>query len=203
MTLVEELRRRAERSGAPLPGLGDGRDRYGPVAATLFTAGGFISVRRHSSGTTLVTIWDHRDELVAWGHAPGVDDVVNTLRAWQDDLPLRDLCSDVARYLQAGDAQAATETLWDLLTDSGEPFLHAIVTAAAANETLRALRPWVSHGTLHLLHPADSVHGVRRGLAFHPTGAATFRVHIYDGPMGLVEDAATAATTAAATAATW
>ncbi|MET7423152.1 DUF6193 family natural product biosynthesis protein [Dactylosporangium sp. NPDC005555] len=203
MTFVEELRRRAELSGAPLTRLGDGRDRYGPVAAILFTAGGYISVRRRSSGTNLVTVWDHRGELVAWGYAPGVDDVVNTLRAWQDDLPLRDLCSDVARYLQASGAQAATETLWSVLTNNDESFLHAIVTAAAANEILRALRPWVSHGTLHLLHAADSVHGVRRGLAFHPTGEATFRVHIYDGPTGPVEDATTAATTAAATAATW
>ncbi|WP_238012134.1 DUF6193 family natural product biosynthesis protein [Dactylosporangium sp. AC04546] len=203
MTFVEELREHAELAGAPLPQLSDGRDRYGPVAAILFAQRSFASVRRRSNGTTLVTVWDHRGELAAWGQAPAVDDVVNTLRAWQDGVPLPELCSAVARYLQAGDPAAAIETLWSVLTDDGEPHLHAIVAAASADPTLRALRPWVSHGTLHLLHATDAVHGVRRGLAFHPTDEDAFKVHVYDGPIGPVQDVASAAATAAATAATW
>ncbi|MFB9415961.1 DUF6193 family natural product biosynthesis protein [Dactylosporangium matsuzakiense] len=203
MTFVEELRERAELAGSPLTRLRDGQDRYGPVAAILFAQRSFISVRRRGNGAILVMVWDHRGELAAWGHAPAVDDVVNTLRAWQNDVPLPQLCRDVAGYLRAGDPAAEIETLWSVLSEDGEPSLSAIVTAASANPTLRALRPWVSHGTLHLLHATDAVEGVRRGLAFHPTSGDTFMVHVYDGPIGPVQDAGAAATTAAATAATW
>jgi hypothetical protein len=99
--------------------------------------------------------------------------------------------------------ETVVDTLWNLITDHSEPHLHAIVTATASHPTLRTLRPWISHGTLHLLHPDDAVSGERRGLAFHPFGEADFRVRIYGGPFSLPEDAASAVIRAAATAAAW
>ena len=90
------------------------------------------------------------------------------------------------------------ESLWQLLLHYGDEHLNGITTAAAANVTLRRLRPWVSHGTLHR---SDRVGSARRGLAFHPAGDDTFQVNVYNGPLSPRLSGAVAAVTFAARAA--
>lgn len=201
MTFVDDLRNHADSSGAPLARLRAGEDRYGPVAAILFANPGFISVRLRNDGDRLVTVWDHAG-LVAAGQTPSLGDIVTTMRDWQNGRPVRDVL-DASPYLEAIDSQSVAETLWRLLIDHGEPYLQPIVTAAATSPVLRSLRPWISHGTLHLLHADDAVTGARLGLVFHPDGAARYAVNIYDGPLTPMEDIASAVKRGAAAAAAW
>jgi hypothetical protein len=203
VTFVDDVRRCADLSGPPLGRLDAGQDRYGPVAAILFAVPGWISVRLRNDGDYLVTVWTHSGNLVASGRTSSLEGVVTTMRGWQDGWPIRGLLAE-ATYLEATDPQTVAETLWRLLIDHGEPYLQPIITAAARNPTLRSLRPWISHGTLHLLHADDCVTGARLGLAFHPAGDdARYAVNIYDGLLTPMEDAASAVTRAAAAAASW
>jgi hypothetical protein len=201
VTLVDDLRRSAGASGDPLGRLGIGRDRYGPVAAILFAPGGYVGIRRRDDGGYTVVIWVG-DDPVAWGNTSSLDEIVTTLRGWQDSWSVQALC-EAAPYLVATNQQAAVDVLWDLLITHGEPHLRAIVTKAAAYPALRALRPWIGHGTLHLLHSDDSVDAERRGLAFLPADETRFKVFAYDGATGPIEDTETAAATAAAYVTVW
>jgi hypothetical protein len=108
--------------------------------------------------------------------------------------------ADASPYLATVDQQAAVDILWDLLTGNSYPSVTAIATAAAAHPVLRALRPWISHGTLHLLHPVNPVSSQRHGLAFAPFDEARVTVFEYGGLTSTAQDADTAAETAAATA---
>ncbi|MGI5238906.1 DUF6193 family natural product biosynthesis protein [Dactylosporangium sp. CA-139066] len=199
--MLEDLRRRGELSGHSLAQVRAGRDRFGPVAAILFSSNGFISVRQRTDGTCVVTVWAS-DNLVAWGHTPSLDDVVTTMQGWQDGLAVPDLC-DAAPYLQAPTPAAAVEAQWSLLTEHGETYLRPIIATVALHPTLRALRPWISHGTLHLLHPDHVPDHDHRGIVLHPCGNSNYQVHVYGGRTGPAEDPASAATRAATAAAAW
>lgn len=159
-----------------------------------------VSVRR-SPGGYEVTVWAG-DELAAWGSTGDQRDIVHTMQGWQDGASARDLCQR-SGYLVAATAATAVESLWQLLIRHGEPYLRPIVAAAAADPILRALRPWVSHGTLHLLCPSDPVGYARHGMAFHPAGQDTFMVNVCDRPLGPAEDLARAVARAAEAARSW
>jgi hypothetical protein len=166
MSLVRELSRRAAASRRPLSRLSKGVDRYGPVEAINLHNTGHVSVRRCGDGFH-VTVWD-RDELVAEGRTPSVDDIVRTMQDWQGRMSI-----DTSPYLTPLDRRMAADALWRLLDEHGEAYLRPVFEAAAAHPTLRALRPWVSHGTLHLVHAEDSWSAERRrSLALHPTSKA-------------------------------
>ncbi len=75
---------------------------------------------------------------------------------------MRALC-EASPYLAPTTRKSAVDLLWSLLIGHGERYLHDIVRAAAAHSALRALRPWVSHGSLHLVYPDYVVDSERRG----------------------------------------
>ena len=129
MTFVDDLRRCADLSGSPLARLDAGQDRYGPVAAIMFAAPGFISVRLRDDGDHLMTVWADGENLVASGRTRSIENIVTTMRGWQDGWPMRDLLA-AATYLEATDPLNVAEALWRLLIDHGEPYLQPIVTAA-------------------------------------------------------------------------
>jgi len=201
VSLAEDLRRRAALSGASLDQVHAGRDRYGPVAAILFSSGGFISVRPRNDGICVVAVWVG-DNMVAWGRTSSLDDIVITMHRWTASSAVANLC-DAAPYLAATNPAAAVEALWYLIAEHGETHLYPVVAATAPHPTLRALRPWISHGTLHLLHPDHVIGRDHRGLIFHPFCGDHYRVHIYGGLTGPAEDPARAAIRAATTAAAW
>jgi hypothetical protein len=203
MVLVDELRRIARAAGSPLEQLNAGRDRYGAVDAILLGPAGFISVHVNPDGGYDVAVWD--DELTAWGHTSSAYDIVETMRRWQNGLSAGNL-SDNGGYLTTADetnAAAAVEAQWQLLLRYRDEYLSDIAVAAATNSTLRRLRPWVSHGTLYLLHRTDRVESTRRSLAFHPGGDGTYQVNVYDGPLSPRLSSAGAATFAAGAADNW
>jgi hypothetical protein len=202
VTLIDDLRWRAASSGDPLERVNAGRDRYGPVAAILFASNGYVSVRELDNGEYLVVIWVG-DDPVASGDTASPDDIVTTMRGWQNAWSVQSLC-DASPYLVATDRQNAVDLLWGVLTGHGEPRLHAIIASATVHPALRALRPWISHGTLHLIHPNDPVGSTRRGVAFLPNGkGVAFQLLISGDEVGPAQDAETAAATAAAAVAAW
>jgi hypothetical protein len=113
---------------------------------------------------------------------------------------------DAPSYLTAAEADpaGAVEEEWQLLLRYGDAYLQDIATAAADDAVLRRSHPWVSHGTLHLLHRTfrfASSDG--RGLAFHPAGDGAYQVYAYDGRPDFVGDAAAVVAFASQVAASW
>jgi hypothetical protein len=105
-------------------------------------------------------------------------------------------------YLTVTDSEAGIEALWHLLIEHGEGYLRAAAATIGADPALRRLRPWVGHGTLHLLHPRDRIGSVRYGLAFYRTAGAAYRLDVYgDESMGPAEPLESAVARAAAAAA--
>jgi hypothetical protein len=200
VSLVENLRRIAAASGASLEAVKDGRDRYGPVDAILF-GDGYISVHHGCGDGYEVTVW-RGDRIVAQGRTHDLDEIAGTLRDRQAGLPVPDLCRR-HHYLAPADDERAGEALWHLLAAHGDEHLRPLVTAVEDVPVLRGLRPWVSHGTLHLLHHRDRVDDARYGLAFHPYRDDTFRLNVYDGPSGPPESLASVVDRAAEAARSW
>lgn len=167
----------------------------------LFGPRCYISVRVTVNGGYDVAVWD-REQLAAWGHTASEHDVIETLRRCQDGL-LDNLLGHQAYLIMSSavDPAPAVEAQWHLLLTYGDEYLRRLVSTAATSETLRRLRPWVSHGTLHLLHSSEQLGSVRRGLAFHPADGSGFTVRIYDGAFSPRLDDAEAATAFAAQAA--
>lgn len=200
MPLVDELVQVAATSSGSLVRLSVGRDRYGPVAALLL-ANGCVSVRDGCDHGYEVTIFGG-EEIVAAGRTSYPADIAGTMLDWQEGLSAHDLCRRY-RYLHAVDLPGNAEAIWHLLIDHGEEYLRPLVNAARRNPTLRGLRPWVSHGTLHLLSPREPFDAVHHGLAFHPYSDNLFQLNVYHGPLGPPESLAAVVARAATAAETW
>jgi hypothetical protein len=192
--LVAALRQTAERAGRPLPRLGTGSDRLGPVGALLLDFYGYISVRAEPDGGYTVMVFG--GDLEAWGHTTAADDVVATMHRWQQGASAADLRAAGPYLTVAAGADTAVivEALWQVLLHHGQADLAGIVAAAAAEPRLRGLRPWVGHGTLYLHHPHDRIGAEdQRGLAFHPADGGRFTVDVYRGEASPALDAGAAA----------
>jgi hypothetical protein len=204
--LVSTLKRMAEGAGSPLAGLRASRDRYGPVDAFLLAPAGFVSVRTSADHGYEVMVWDRLGDLLAWGHTDSTADVVETMQRWQADSSIDGLTEGVP-YLAVVDGTsmaAAFEALWQVVLRYDGDDVVRIASAAMGDPTLRRLRPWVGHGTLHLLHADDRIDGARLGLAFYSAGDERWRVDIYSHQLSTILDDANAAVTFAARgAANW
>ncbi|MEU4216564.1 hypothetical protein [Actinoplanes sp. NPDC026623] len=202
MDLVSTLNRKAESTGRPLAGLSAGNDRYGPLAALLLCPAGHVSVRTTTDHGYDATVWDYRQDLVAWGHTDSTDAIVETMQRWQAGSSL-----DVVQHLtrvDETDVAAAFEVLWRLVLGYDGDDLVRIASAAMGDATLRRLRPWVGHGTLHLLHRDDRIGGTRIGLALYSYGDERWRVHVYGHPFSpVLDDVDAAVAFASRAAASW
>ena len=199
--LVSTLNRIAEGTGRPLDRLSATPDRYGALDALLLTPSGYVTVRTAVDHGYEVMVWGSREDLFAWGHTDSPDDIVETMQRWQAGPSL-----DAVPWLTLVDettVAAALEALWRLVLRYDDDGLARIASAAVRDATLRRLRPWVSHGTLHLLHADDHVDGTRLGLAFHPAGGERWQVNIYNAELSPVVDDAHAVSFAARAAASW
>jgi hypothetical protein len=209
--LVAVLRRNAEGTGRPLDRLSAGRDRYGPVDALLFAGGGYISVHASTEHGYDIMVWADQPrvlglDLVAWGHTASENDIVETMYRWQGDSSAASVRAH-SEYLTVTDETniaAAVEALWQVLLQYGDEEVADIASVAAEDPTLRRLRPWVSHGTLHLLRPHDRISTAQHGLAFLPAGGNRFQVSIYDHDVSpLLEDTQAAVAFASKAATAW
>jgi hypothetical protein len=202
MPLVEDLIRVAAMSGGSFEHLsGGGRDRFGPVEV-LMLAHGLVSVRRGCDNDYEVTVWAD-DEIIAEGRTAVLADLAGTLLDWQEGRSVQELCRR-HRYLEATDVEGGIEALWHVLIEHGDDYLRPQAAAISSNPTLRGLRPWVGHGTLHLLHHRDRIGSIRYGLAFYRAGDDMFRLDVYGGgPFGPPEPLASAMERAAAAAGSW
>ena len=199
--LVSTLKLIAEGTGRPLARLSATPDRYGPLDALLLTPAGYVTVRTTADRVYEIMVWGSREDLFAWGHTVSTDDIVETMQRWQAGSSL-----DAVPHLTLVDETtmaAALEALWQVVLRHDNDGLARIASAAVRESTLRRLRPWVGHGTLHLLHADDHIDGVRLGLAFHPAGGERWQVNIYNGELSPVVDDAHAVSFASQAAAAW
>ncbi|GIE91302.1 hypothetical protein [Actinoplanes regularis] len=201
MQLIQELTEVATTLGASLERLSSSRDRFGPAEATHWGEG-LIAVRQGCDGNGYeVTIWAGED-IAAKGQAADLQEIVTTMLGRQADLPIRELCRR-QEYLEPVGPEGQVEALWHLLIAHGEEYLHPVVTAVTSNPTLRALRPWLSHGVLHLIHPRDRIGSIRYGLAFYRGGDELFKLDVYDRGFGPAETLPSAIDRAAEAAGSW
>src|SRR5262249_42188578 len=99
---------------------------------------------------------------------------------------------------------AAVEALWQVLLQYGDDEMADIASVAAEDPTLRQLRPWVSHGTLHLLRPHDRISPAQHAFAFLPAAGNRLQVSIYDRDISpLLEDTRAAVAFASKAASAW
>ncbi|BCJ46036.1 hypothetical protein GCM10010168_49840 [Actinoplanes ianthinogenes] len=201
MTLVEELIKDAALSDAPLDGLCSGKDRFGSVDALLPTVDGHVSVRSGCDTGYELAIWV-RDEIVAEGRTRIVAELLSAMIDIRKGVSVGELCLRHG-YLRVTDSETANDALWHLLTEHGENHLRAEAAAICANPVLRQLRPWVSHGTLHLIHSRDRVESVRYGLVFYPTADNMFQLNVYNESPGPAEPLGSAIARAAAVVEGW
>jgi hypothetical protein len=201
VSLVAELKRIAVNSGASLGDLYRGNDRFGPVDAILPTAGGRVTVRPGTDSDYELAIWV-RDEIVAAGRTSSLASLVRTMIGRQEGASFEELCQR-HDYLQVVDSERAREMLWLLLAEQGEEHIRAAVSIVGARPALRQLRPWVSHGTLHLLHPQDRVDSARYGLVFHPAADDLFQLRVYGHSPATAEPLNSAAARAEAAVKSW
>ncbi|MFI5843477.1 hypothetical protein ACIA8K_27600 [Catenuloplanes sp. NPDC051500] len=201
VSLVDELLRIAAEVDDSLNGITAGRDRFGPADALLSTVSGHVSVRSGCAGGYELAIWA-RDEIVAEGQTnslPGLVDVMVSLRR---GVPMEELCRRHT-FLRVVDSGMANEPLWHLLLAHSEAKIRVVAAAVGANPVLRSLRPWVSHGTLHLIHSMDRVDSARYGLAFHPAEDGMFRLNVYGEGAGSSESLESCILRAAAVVVGW
>ncbi|GAA4601385.1 hypothetical protein GCM10023107_56480 [Actinoplanes octamycinicus] len=188
-------------SGASLDGLYSGNDRFGSADALLPTVDGHVTVRLGCDTSYELSVWV-RDEIVAEGKTCILNQLVSTMIGIQNGVSVGELCLRHG-YLSVTDAEAANDALWHLLIEHGEEHLRAEAAVVGANPVLRRLRPWVSHGTLHLIHPRDRVEAVRYGLVFYPTVDNMFQLNVYNESLGPAEPLGSAVARAAAVAEGW
>lgn len=200
MPLVDDLRRIAAASGGVLERLSGGRDRFGPVAALQF-AHGHLSVRDGCGGGYEVTVWED-EGIVAAGRTADPTELTGTLLDRQEGLPVADLCRRHP-FLRVLDFDDGNDVLWHVLIEHGDDYLRLRAAIIAGDPTLRGLRPWVGHGTLHLLHRRDRVGSDRYGVAFYDAGADLVRLDVYGDGLGPAETLSTAIARAATAAASW
>jgi hypothetical protein len=161
------------------------------------TSQAHVGVHERATGGYDVAVWGLGD-LTAWGHTRSQEDIVATMDDVQVGLSGEDLTRRNAYLASAVDAGAgpATEAQWQLLLRYGDQSRHDVAAAVAADARLRRLRPWISHGTLHLLLEPRILSRDRKGLAFHPAGDG-FVVASYQGTASLRLDNINAAVAAA------
>ncbi|GIJ44111.1 hypothetical protein Val02_09970 [Virgisporangium aliadipatigenens] len=177
MPLVDDLNALAAAAGLPLEPITAGRTRFCDVDARLWIGERRIDALLRDDGAFDVLVWRGED-VAACGRVDEGDALVRAMWSWQQGD-----ATGGGRLRACADPGESVEAQWRALLDHGDAYLHPLAASAGARQTLRALRPRVSHGTLHLLHPTYRTGGPRRGLAFHPlSGDGTYRVHLYDGP---------------------
>lgn len=199
MPLVDELLRTAAADGERFERLSaGGQDRYGPVAAML-SGHGHISGRDACTGGFELIIW-YGEDIVAAGLTDAVADIAGTMLGWQRGTPVQELRRRLP-YLHSTDA---VDVLWHLLIAHGDEENRAPATAVKDEPALRRLRPWIGHGTVHLLHRRDRIGATRYGLAFYrPADSPLFRLDLYGAPRQPAESLPSVVVRATAAAATW
>jgi 8-oxo-dGTP diphosphatase len=194
--LADELNRRTG-----LERLSGGSDRFGPVAALLFTRVGHISVRAGCGGGYEVMVWAYGGDPAAAGRTGDLDEIAGTMLDLHEGHSAEEL-AERHTYLAVTDPGAAIEALWHIVTEHDEEDTVPLARAAAANPVLRRAWPWISHGTLHLYDRRDQPSLVKRGLAFHPA-VGGFMLRPYGGEIHATEPTEAALGRAAEIVASW
>ncbi|MBW6435833.1 hypothetical protein KZ829_19000 [Actinoplanes hulinensis] len=196
MREADELNRRTG-----LERLSGGSDRFGPVAAFLFTSSGHLSVRAGCGGGYEVMVWAYGGDPAAAGRTGDLDEIAGAMLDLHDGRSAEEL-AERHTYLAVTEPGAAIEALWHIITEHDAEVTVPLARAAAANPVLRRAWPWISHGTLNLFDRRDRPSLVKRGLAFHPA-VGGFMVRPYGGEMHAAEPTETAVARAAETVASW
>ncbi|MBU2668346.1 hypothetical protein KOI35_33020 [Actinoplanes bogorensis] len=197
MLLIDEMLEIAAASGAALKGIARGKNRFGRADAVLPTGDDYATVHLCHDGEYELAVWVG-DEIVAAGRTRDLVALVDTMIGLQAGTPVGKL-----EHLGATDSESGTEALWHVVIAHGDEGIRVVAAAVGADPVLRRLRPWVSHGTLHLIHPRDRVGSVRYGMAFHPFTEGTFRLNVYGESIGPAESLETAVPRAVAAVEAW
>lgn len=150
-------------------GIRGGKNRLGDVDVVVLLRHGELNLKLGEAvGEVELLVW--RDEgLAVWGPLRDLDAAAAAVHLWSVEADAEMICSasfDLRHDDGAAEA-AAIEAQWSFLLRHGHSHFLPIARPVSQVPVLRRLKPWSSHGTLHLLE-RNFLQERKRQMILHP-----------------------------------
>jgi hypothetical protein len=107
-----------------------------------------LTLKDPQGAAVRILVWDWHG-LTAWGRTTDLDVAAHVVKQWHDGADEKTIAR--SGCVRGGTSDEAVAQQWDFLLRHGYDYVRPLASAVSEVSVLRRLRPWVGHGTLHLL----------------------------------------------------